>query len=140
FRREAFAATLNDGSRGTTSSRTRHRARRLLMEGQVALALVLLIASGLMVRSFQKMRDVDPGFNPASALTFNVALPAAAYASRDIAVTAQLAILDRVSALPGVVAATASTGLPFTFGGMGNTFLVPNRPRIPGAALPAARW
>jgi putative ABC transport system permease protein len=139
FRREAFAA-LNDGSRGNTASRTRHRARRLLMAGQVALALVLLIASGLMVRSFQKMRNVDPGFNPASALMFNVALPAAAYTSRDAAVTAQKAILERVSALPGVVAATASTGLPFTFGGMGNTVLVPNRPRIEGRALPAARW
>jgi len=139
FRREAFAA-LNDGSRGNTASRTRHRARRLLMAGQVALALVLLIASGLMVRSFQKMRNVDPGFNPASALTFNVALPAAAYTSRDAAVIAQKAILERVSALPGVVAATASTGLPFTFGGMGNTVLVPNRPRIEGRALPAARW
>jgi putative ABC transport system permease protein len=140
FRREALAATLNEGGRGNTVSRTRHRARRLLMGGQVALALVLLIASGLMVRSFQKMRNVDPGFNPASALTFNVALPAAGYTSRDAAVRAQQAILDRVSALPGVAAAASSTGLPFTFGGMGNTVQIPERPLPPGTVPPSARW
>ena len=89
FRGDAFAATLNDGGRGNTSSRSRHRARRVLMAGQVALAFVLLIASGLMVRSFQKMRNVDPGFNPASVMTLNVALPASAYRSRDMAFNAQ---------------------------------------------------
>ena len=50
-------------------------ARHLLMGGQVALALVLLVASGLMVRSFQKLRAVDPGFDATSALTFSVGLP-----------------------------------------------------------------
>ena len=52
------------------------RARHVLMGGQVALALVLLVSSGLMVRSFQKLRAIDPGFDPASALTFRVGLPA----------------------------------------------------------------
>src|SRR2546423_4046330 len=93
FHGNTFAVTLNDGGRGNTASRSRHRARRLLMGGQVALALILLIASGLMVRSFQKMRNVDPGFNPVSALTFNVTLPISAYTSRDAAVIAQHAIL-----------------------------------------------
>ena len=140
LRRKSLAATLNDASRGNTVNRARHRARRLLMGGQVALALVLLIASGLMVRSFQKMRNVDPGFNTSSALTFNVALPAASYTSREAAVRAHQAILDRIRALPGVVAAASSTGLPFTFGGMGNTVQVPDRPRIPEATPPSAWW
>jgi len=141
LRSDAFATTLNEGGRCNTASRSRHRARRLLMGGQVALALVLLIASGLMVRSFQKMRNVDPGFNPVSALTFSVALPAAAYPSRETAVLAQQAILDRLRALPGVVSAASSTSLPLLQGaGFGNTVLVPNRPRLPNVIPPPALW
>src|SRR5215471_1096188 len=141
FRSDAFAATLTEGGRGNTASRSRHRARRLLMGGQVALALVLLSASGLMVRSFQKMRNVDPGFNPVSALTFSVALPAAAYPSRETAVLAQQAILTRLAALPGVVAAASSTSLPLLQGaGFGNTVLVPGRPRLPNVVPPPALW
>jgi predicted permease len=141
FRGDAFITTLNDGGRGNTVSRSRHGVRRLLMGGQVALALVLLIASGLMVRSFQKMRNVDPGFNPVSVLTFNVGLPAAVYTSRETAVTAQQAILDRLAALPGVRSAASSTSLPFApAGGFGNTVVVPNRPPIPGVVSPPALW
>src|SRR5262252_967775 len=141
LRSDAFATTLNDGGRGNTASRSGHRARRLLMGGQVALALVLLIASGLMVRSFQKMRNVDPGFNPVSALTFSVALPAAAYPSRETAVLAQQAILTRLVALPGVVSAASSTSLPLLQGaGFGNTVLVPGRPRLPNVVPPPALW
>ncbi len=52
------------------------------MGGQVALALVLLVSSGLMVRSFQKLRAVDPGFDAASALTFSIGLPDRDYPTR----------------------------------------------------------
>jgi predicted permease len=139
IRPDRFAATLNDGARGNTVSRSRHRMRRLLMAGQVALALMLLIASGLMVRSFQKMRNVDPGFNPTSVMTLNVALPASAYKTRDAAFLAQHSILDRLATLPGVLSAASSSGLPFSPGGFGNTVFVQNRPRdlnvIPPAAL-----
>src|SRR5215470_3880448 len=141
LRSDAIATTLSEGGRGNTANRSRHRARRLLMGGQVALALVLLIASGLMVRSFQKMRNVDPGFNPVSVLTFSVALPAAAYPSRETAVLAQQAILARLAALPGVVSAASSTSLPLLQGaGFGNTVLVPNRPRLPNVIPPPALW
>ncbi|HET9834087.1 MAG TPA: ABC transporter permease [Vicinamibacterales bacterium] len=138
FRGDALAMTLNDGGRGNTVSRSRHRARRLLMAGQVALALVLLIASGLMVRSFQKMRNVDPGFNPTSTMTFNVALPASAYKTRDTAFIAQHSILDHLATLPGVLSAASSTGLPFAPGGFGNTVFVQNRPRDLNVVPPAA--
>ena len=70
-----LAVSLHESGRGNTASRGRHRARHLLMGGQVALALVLLVASGLMLRSFQKLRAVDPGFDATSALTFRVGLP-----------------------------------------------------------------
>src|SRR5207247_2804642 len=131
---------LNESGRGNTATRSRHHARRLLMGGQVALALTLLIASGLMVRSFQKMRDVDPGFNPDSVLTFRIGLPDRAYPTRAAAVAAHLAILDRLAALPGVVAVSASSGLPLGGGCMGNTLLVQTRPIPPGTTPPIARF
>src|SRR5436190_1055848 len=131
---------LNESGRGNTATRSRHHARRLLMGGQVALALTLLIASGLMVRSFQKMRDVDPGFNPDSVLTFRIGLPDRAYPTRAAAVAAHLAILDRLAALPGVVAVSASSGLPLGSGCMGDTLLVQNRRIPPGTTPPIARF
>ena len=133
-----LAATLNEGGRGNTISRGRHRARHLLMGAQVAMALVLLIASGLMVRSFQKLRDVDPGFNPASALAFSVALPAATYPSRESAVAAHRQILDRLSLIPGVTAGSASTCLPLSGGCFGNTLRVRGRPQSPTSSSPPA--
>jgi putative ABC transport system permease protein len=131
-----LASTLNEGGRGNTTSRGRHRARRFLMGAQVAMALILLIASGLMVRSFQKLRDVDPGFNPGSTLVFNVALPAAAYPSRASAVAVHRQLIDRLSAIPGVSAASASTCLPLSGGCFGNTMLVRGRAQLPNATPP----
>jgi len=138
IRPDRFATTLNDSARGNTAGRSRHRMRRVLMAGQVALALMLLIASGLMVRSFQKMRNVDPGFNPTSVMTLNVALPASAYKTRDTAFIAQHSILDRLTTLPGVLSAASSTGLPFSPGGFGNTVFVQDRPRDLNVVPPAA--
>ena len=67
-----LSASLHESGRGNTASRGRYRARHLLMGGQVALALVLVVFSGLMLRSFQKLRAVDPGFDARSALTFSI--------------------------------------------------------------------
>jgi putative ABC transport system permease protein len=84
------------------------------MGGQVALALVLVVFSGLMLRSFQKLRAVDPGFDARSALTFTIALPDREYSSRRTAVAAHHVIVDRLSAIPGVTATSASTCLPLS--------------------------
>jgi predicted permease len=106
--------------------------------GAVAMALVLLVSSGLMVRSVQKLRDLDPGFDAVSALTFSIGLPDRQYPTRDSAVAAHHAILDRLSALPGVTAATASTCLPLTGACSGNTVRVEGRPIPPGTVPPIA--
>jgi predicted permease len=135
-----LAATLHESGRGNTAARGRHRARRLLMGGQVAFALVVLAASGLMVRSFQNLRDVDPGFNPASALTFRVGLPASEYSTRAAAVRAHHAILDELSALPGVTSASAATGLPLVSLGWGNTLRVEGRPAPEGTIPPLVEF
>jgi predicted permease len=129
------AATLHENGRSQSPTRGSHRARQFLMGAQVALALVLLVASGLMVRSFQKLRAVDPGFNPASTLTFSIGLPESKYETRQTAADVHTRILDLLSALPGVSNASATTCLPLAGPCFGNGLRVdgevpdPNRPR-----------
>ena len=118
-----IAASLHETGRGNTASRSRHRTRHLLMGGQVALALVLLVASGLMLRSFQKLRAIDPGFDASSALTFRIGLPTADYPDRTRMIAAHRAILDRLAALPGVTSVSAATCLPLS--GRGYCFGIP---------------
>ncbi len=73
-----LVSSLKEGGRGGNVGKQRHRARNTLVVAQMALALVLLAGSGLMIRSFQTLRSVDPGFsNPEEVLTFRVAIPVA---------------------------------------------------------------
>ncbi len=127
WRGTQLASSLHEYGRSNTASRGRLRARQWLMGAQVALALVLLVSSGLMVRSFQKLRAVDPGFDPTSALTFSIGLPDSEYPTRDAAIAAHHAMLDRLSALPGVTAVSASTCLPLAGACSGNTLRVEGR-------------
>ncbi|GMR11989.1 MAG: ABC transporter permease [Gemmatimonadota bacterium] len=110
-------AALAAGGRGATAGRERHRARGLLVVTQVAVALVLLVGSGLMVRSFQKLRSVDPGFKTAGVVTFGLRLPASRYADADASTRFFDDLLGRLRALPGVENAGATTTLPFSGGG-----------------------
>jgi putative ABC transport system permease protein len=109
-----LSTSLHESGRSNTASRGSYRARQFLMGGQVALALVLIVFSGLMLRSFQKLRGVDPGFDAGSTLTFSIALPDREYASRRSAVATHRAIVDRLRAIPGVTATSASTCLPLS--------------------------
>ena len=116
--------SLNEGGRGGIGGRRQGRLRRLLVVAEVALALVLLVGSGLMVRSFIKLRQVDLGFTSHNVLTMRVPLPDAKYpdpsSATDPREPAGLAfyeeLLTRVRALPGVQAATAATILPLGAG------------------------
>ena len=96
------AATLHESGRGNTASRepSSHRGT-ILMGGQVALALVLLVSSGLMLRSFQKLRAIDPGFEPSSGLTFRIGLPRTDYADRTRMIATHRAIIERLDRAAG---------------------------------------
>jgi putative ABC transport system permease protein len=132
--------TLRESGRNNTASRVRHRARHVLMGAQIAFALVLVIASGLMLRSFQALRAVDPGFDASSTLTFNIGLPEGDYGTRDAAVAAHHAILDRISALPGVAAVSTTTCLPLSTGCYDNALRVEGRVLPAGTLLPLAMF
>jgi predicted permease len=106
---------LRAGGRNASASRDRNIARNTLTIVQVALALVLLIASGLMIRTFQAIRDVQPGFREPGALqTLRIAMP------RDVApddarlLVMQQDLLTRLAGLPGVSSASLMNGLPMT--------------------------
>jgi predicted permease len=133
------ATALQEGGRGA-STPGRYRARQLMMGGQVALAMVVLVASALMVRSVQQLRRVDPGFDATSTFTFRIGLPEAEYATRASAVAAHRAILERLSGLPEVRLASAATRLPLGQGGYGNTLTVEGRAIPPGTLQPIANF
>jgi len=131
-------ASMPLNARSLTASQSRHRTRQFLMGAQVATALLLLVSAGLMVQSFRQLRAVDPGFNPTSAVTFTIGLPDRQYTSRAAMVAAHQAMLDRLTALPAVTAASASTCLPLAGGCFGNTVRVRGRVTAPGTLPPVA--
>jgi putative ABC transport system permease protein len=103
---------LRDGSRSATGGRRGVRARELLVAGQVALALVLLVGSGLMVRSFSALSSVDPGFRAEGLLTFRVSLPSNSYDSAEEIAGFHRNLLEGIRGLPGVEEAGAVNRLP----------------------------
>jgi predicted permease len=96
---------LRGSGRTATGSRERHRARNVLVVAQVALALVLLVSSGLMIRTSLALSSVEPGFtDPASIQTVRISIPGALVAEPEHVTRIQQAIVAQLSALPGVAA------------------------------------
>lgn len=110
-RASAAAALVAEGPRAA-GGRRRHRARRALIVSQLSLALMLLAAAGLFMRSFVRLRQVDPGFDAAHALAFRLALPDVAYPTAASAAATIARTLDALRAQPGVAVAGAVTKLP----------------------------
>ncbi len=106
-----LATMLRGGGRTASASRERHRTRNVLVVAQIALALVLLVGSGLMIRTFQALRDVHPGFTRANEVqTLRISIPDSQVKDEGAVVHMEQAILDKVAAVPGVTSvALAST-------------------------------
>ena len=98
-----LATALRAGGRSLSSSRERHRARNTLVVVQVALALVLLIGSGLMIRTFQALRNVQPGFtHPEELQLMHISIPEAQVKETEQVMRMENAMLDKLAAIPGV--------------------------------------
>jgi len=94
---------LRSAGRTFSVSKERHRARNLLVIGQVAMALVLLVSAGLMIRTFQALRTVEPGFTDAAHLQLmRISIPESLVAQPEMVTRTQNAILDKLAAIPGV--------------------------------------
>jgi putative ABC transport system permease protein len=129
--RVSIAATLKDGGRGNSAG-GRGGLRNALVVVEVSLALILLLASGLLIQSFVKMQQIDPGFRVENVLTANVWLPDAKYPRPAERARFFQDLAGRLSTIPGVQSAAISTSIPMTGGGSGTSFIVEGRP------LPAA--
>jgi predicted permease len=113
-RRLPLSAVLRDSGRSATSGVARQRSRNALVVAQVALALVLVAASGLMLRSFARLRNVSPGFDAEHALTIHIALPDAKYHSSVAKMQYYNQLADQVRAIPGVAAVGYTNWLPLS--------------------------
>jgi predicted permease len=131
------AAALSENGRGATTGRRQFRLQSLLVVGQTAIGLVLMVGAGLLIQSFSRTLRVDPGFDPSHTLTFRVATPQARYneAARDRFFRE---LLEHLKALPGAQAATAAFPLPLTQGDINISFSIEGRPTTAGEE-PSAR-
>jgi predicted permease len=134
------ASGLRAGGRGAVgSSRERQRARGTLVVVQLALAFVMLVSAGLMIRTFQALSDVDPGFvEPSEVLAFDVTIPPSMAAEPDGVVRMQNDILDRVTAVAGVASAAFGSSPPMG-GETRRDVLVPEGRVFDAASRPEAR-
>ena len=112
------AVTLRAGGRSLSHSKERHRARSTLVIVQVALAMLLMVGSGLMIRTFRSLRNVQPGFtNPEQLLTLSIYIPDNQVKDSQQALHMEQNILERIAAMPGVQAAGLSSYLPMNGSG-----------------------
>jgi len=130
---------LRSGSRGETG-RPRRRLRSALVVGEVALAVVILMGAGLLVRSFRALQRVDNGFSTAPALTFSVTLPRARYDSAWKLVALHDQLRARLASVPGVRAVSALDPLPLSGSAWSGSFDVEGLEVAPGRQEPHAEF
>jgi predicted permease len=105
---------LREGGRSGGDAPRGQLARRVLVAGEVALALTLLVGAGLLIRSFGRLVQVAPGFDPTNVITFNIALPDSKYPNAATRQQFWDSAIARLGAVPGVLGAAANTVLPFS--------------------------
>jgi predicted permease len=128
---------IREGGRSLSQSREQHRARSVLVVVQVALALVLLICSGLMIRTFRAMTKVDPGFSRAAELqTFRISIPEAQIKDPEPVIRMEEEILHKVEAVPGVSSVAVSTAIPMDENGWHDPIFVEGRTYADGELPP----
>jgi putative ABC transport system permease protein len=129
---QLFKADLNqslrDSGKGTQGARSGRRALSALVVAETALALMLLVGAGLLIRSFIQLQRVDPGFNPRNVLTAIVTLPQTVYPGRDQIASFYSQLLERVRALPGVQSAAVVSSLPLAGFDSDAGFVIEGRP------------
>ncbi len=130
--------TLKEGGRSATAGRMRNRVRGMLVVSEIALALVLLVGAGLMIKSFYRLRNVATGVQSEKLLTMRMELMRSKYGTQQQRTAFYDEILRRVKALPGVEAAGVITWLPLTFKGGNLIFTIADRPAPPDGDVPAA--
>jgi putative ABC transport system permease protein len=119
---------LNEGSRGSTAGPGQHRLRGVLVAMEIALAMLLLVGSGLLLRSFSRLQEVPPGFQPDHLLVADIPLSQTAYAKPENRYQFFDRLVERARTLPGVRSAAAASFLPVSGGGSVIHFNITGRP------------
>ncbi|HXJ05869.1 MAG TPA: ABC transporter permease [Candidatus Acidoferrum sp.] len=119
---------LNEGSRGSTAGPGQHRLRGALVAMEIALAMLLLVGSGLLLRSFSRLQEVPPGFQPDHLLVADIPLSLTAYAKPQDRYQFFDRLVERARMLPGVRSAAAASFLPVSGGGSIIHFNITGRP------------
>src|SRR5688500_5576506 len=136
--RRPLHGIVRDG-RGYTGGPERQRVRMGLIVAQIALAVVLVTGSGLMIRSFQRLRSVETGIDPEGVLTVGVSL--GENLDKTVAATRYERMIEAIAALPGVAKAGATNALPLSGNGLnGGSFRIESKPRPEGALPPVAMY
>jgi putative ABC transport system permease protein len=127
------------GGRGSTGGIHRQRMRNMLVVAEVALALVLLVGGGLMIRSFLHLQQVNPGFNPNNTMMVKLVLPQKQYPEDEQQAAFLNQLIQNVSALPRVQSVGATIALPFLDQNeLG--FAIQGRPAVPDTNLPVTKY
>lgn len=133
-------SVLREGGRGTTLSATRQRLRSLLVTGEVAVAVVLLVGAGLLLRSFVALLSVDPGYQVENVLTTRISLPDAEYPDDASRRTFFATLGERIRSIPGVAGAGAVTNLPLASSLGDINIRIEGRPMREGEVSPRLDW
>ena len=119
---------LKDSDHGT-ASRSKRRSQSILVVSEFAFTVVLLIGAGLFLRSFTRVMEVDPGFNPRNVLAFDLSFPKAKYPSNEDRLRFTKDLIERIKALPGVESVGAASPLPLSGRERGEDLIRSDRPR-----------
>ena len=126
-----FNDSLKEGGKNIGGSAGSQRFRNVFVVTQVALALLLLVGAGLLLKSLNRLQAVDPGFNPRNLLTVRVSVPLQRYDSDPKFINFFRQLIEKVEAIPGVEAAGAIDTLPFTSQHSGTGVEIEGRPKLP---------
>jgi putative ABC transport system permease protein len=137
--RSDLTDALKEGGR-SSAGRARNRLRSVLVISEVALSLVLLIGAGLMIRSFAKLNQIDPGFNPAEVLTVGVTLLPNKYPEEERVASFYSQLLEQAAATPGVVSVGAISELPFSGSNTNDSFTIEGRPPVAKQEEPGTEY
>jgi predicted permease len=132
--------TLKEGGRGVGEGGARGRVRNVLIVSEIAISLVLLVGAGLLARSFTRLSEVNPGFDPQNVLTTGVSLAKTKYPGAEEQRVAFTEILNHARALPGVESAALIYPLPFGGSSTAITFLIAGRPPVRPEDKPSANY
>ena len=133
--RANFAKSIKEGGRTTSAGRSGHLLRSILVAAEFALALVLLVGAGLLLKAFSRLRSVNPGFNPQNITTMYMQLPLTRYKEIPRQTQFRRQLLAGLNSLPGVEAAMI-TDIPFGGNDVDHAVVIDGRPPLPVGSEP----